>query len=396
MLSRLAEEQPDLDEASNLRNRSLFRVLSALISELIADASAEALSNEMPKWLVELCTIWHQTGSSVLCFNYDTLVENSVMALLLYDPQVDRRVQPDDIIDRLPPLPNGQGRFGPGPMPETINLYKLHGSIYWFATPNDASGATLARRPVRAGWGRPESLDPGELEREMPGRETFIVPPASAKSAYYRNPALRQIWQNAGRALEAAEEIHLIGYSLQPADLVARGMFTERPRTDVRWTVVNPDPDPVVEQLRDIGVDPDRVEIIHTVEEYTARCLRKLSREAVNQLESAAQRVDPASPVVVSWGTLEVYPVARCRGPQRVLLASSAGANLHHFSTDGVLTAGELLAVLQDSHSQEPVEVELFGERSPVLAITPIEVADPRLPPLGLVIARRMPSDDSQ
>jgi hypothetical protein len=64
-----------------------------------------------------------------------------------------------------------------------------------------------------------------QRQRELPGRERFIIPPLSTKGSYYRNPLTRELWQQAHRTLSRATRISLVGYSMPPADLVMANML---------------------------------------------------------------------------------------------------------------------------------------------------------------------------
>ncbi|MGB3412452.1 MAG: hypothetical protein WBA45_14790 [Microthrixaceae bacterium] len=224
LMSRLAEDQPDLSEAENLRNRSRFRQLADAVATAIAGRQAEVLAEPMPAWLVDLCWVWHENRATIVTFNYDSLVERAAASTGLHDWDAKTNVAADDVIDRLPPFAPGPSRWGPGPMPATMRLLKLHGSVAWFAAPDDPSGATLARQTI-TGWYPDQDVGADEIRREFPGRQPFIIPPTSAKSRFYSNPVVRQLWRDAGAALEKADEVHLVGYSMPATDLVTRGML---------------------------------------------------------------------------------------------------------------------------------------------------------------------------
>ena len=71
----------------------------------------------------------------------------------------------------------------------------------------------------------------------------MIVPPTTAKSAYFDNPMIRLLWRMAYQATLAADRVFVLGYSLPIADLLVRTMFGDairngRPKSI--W-IVNPD-----------------------------------------------------------------------------------------------------------------------------------------------------------
>lgn len=260
-LSRLAEAQPDLDEPQNLDNRALFLRVSDTLREVLLECQSRVLIDRPPWWLQKLAGCLHHTDTTTITFNYDTLLESTVSASNLFDRE-HHRVTGHHLLRGLPPLRlRESGGFSiPPARASTFHLLKLHGSLDTFWIPNDASGATIARLSLGGTWGnpRPES---DELRRELlPGTSPFIVPPAAIKSAFYGNPLTRELWQSAARALADADEVALIGYSLPATDLVTSGMFADTLAEETRVVVVvNPDPEPIVDRLTDLGVPRDNI-----------------------------------------------------------------------------------------------------------------------------------------
>ncbi len=137
----------------------------------------------------------------------------------------------------------------------TFQLLKLHGSLTWYWVSDDPSGYTLQRWRLPGPYGQPEAWDGDELQRGLPGTEPFIVPPAALKSEQLRNTVIRDIWRRAKVALSHAERVALVGYSLPAADRSFGEMISEGLRgRDVVVEVVNPEPGPVVHQLKRLGV----------------------------------------------------------------------------------------------------------------------------------------------
>ncbi len=305
-----------------------------------------ALRSEPPSRLATLCAIWHKDAATVISFNYDTLVEHAVNHHLLFDWAAFKRAAADDMIDRLPALPPGPARLGSGEMPRTARLLKLHGSTAWFASPNDRTGASLARRVVQSGWGFGEVLEPGERRREFAGRSPFIVPPASAKSGFYDNPVLRQLWQDAGDALASTDEIHLVGYSLPATDLTTRGMLAERADKLAEWVIVNPDAGAVVQSLQGLGVDQVETSSFPSVEEYVSELEGRSHNQAIQQILALNSQSDGA-PVVLAWGTPRALELKMQERPGGLLLEPIGAVRpLHTLLADigdsPVLTQGDL------------------------------------------------------
>src|SRR5438094_806107 len=74
-LSYLAQGAPQLSESDNLRNQALFLDASFQIARTLALRVRQALQGEPIIWLQKLIEAWHEQRTSVVSFNYDTLVE---------------------------------------------------------------------------------------------------------------------------------------------------------------------------------------------------------------------------------------------------------------------------------------------------------------------------------
>jgi hypothetical protein len=111
-------------------------------------------------------------------------------------------------------------------------------------------------------WGKPAPESVERRREALPGTSPFIVPPAAAKSAFYNNPVTRELWQSAARALRAADDVVLVGYSIPVTDLVTTGMLADTISKDTAVTVVNPCPESVVERLIDLGVAREQISTI--------------------------------------------------------------------------------------------------------------------------------------
>ncbi len=81
------------------------------------------------------------------------------------------------------------------------------------------------------GYETPDPVTDAERRRELPGHHPFIVPPTAAKSGFYSDPLLRQIWEQGASALRGCARAGLMGYSLPLTDLVTRGLFQDNLRS---------------------------------------------------------------------------------------------------------------------------------------------------------------------
>ena len=270
-LSRLAEAQPDLDEARNLDNRALFVRVTSALSEVLLECQNAVFANSPPWWLERLVGVLHYSNITALTFNYDTLVEATVSYAGLFDDYATR-VYPSATLRGMPRLvesPSAIGGFSSSPASaNTFRYIKLHGSVDTFWSSGDRSGETIARWEIGSGWKRPVHPSPELRNQALPGREPFIVPPTAVKSSFYSNPFSRQLWQDAAAALRGATDVALVGFSLPVTDMVTGGMLSDSLAESISSvTVVNPSPDEVVKRLIDLGIECSR---IRTVAGYDA------------------------------------------------------------------------------------------------------------------------------
>lgn len=301
-LSRLAEDQPDQWEEENFRSRGHFAVLARTIGEVLDECEQEALSGNrwLTGWLDRFVAVMHAWRSTVITFNYDTLIERAVDAQRLLDFDHDgEQVLSCDVIGQVPPPPTGSvgGPFS------SFRLLKLHGSLAWWWAPEDVTGTTVVRWPREDGehlapaprfrdvikypsppprvTEAPAAAETEEQRRSrlLPGRTRFLVPPAALKSRYYTNPFTRELWRQARTALAEGSEVYLVGYSLPRTDLVTLGMLREQLSAETQVFIVNlgegedaePDEspnstrrhqDPVVSELERIGIASHQVQVI--------------------------------------------------------------------------------------------------------------------------------------
>lgn len=307
-LSLLSEDQPQLSEAENRDNAALFAHLRDAIAACLLAAQREALISAAPSWLYELLSVLNVVQTTVLTLNYDTLIENAIASHSLWDPFNRQRLMVRDVLRDLPPLPDTGARLG-GPLADTFRLLKLHGSLDWWAVPNDQSGATLNREEMHGGFEELYEISAEERQYQLPGRERFIIPPLSTKSTYYRNPLVRELWQQASAALKRASRISMIGYSLPPADPVITNMLrTALTDRDVRVDLVNPDPEGLEQRLIGLGANPELLTV--TSDE---RCVESFARalcgEATAQLAEDLNEPLPldalTASLAVAWGSSE-------------------------------------------------------------------------------------------
>ena len=310
-LSRLAEDQPDLDEADNLFNRGLFIRASEALAVALGRRQREV--PVAPDWLFRFVGLIHCLGASVITFNYDTLLERTIDRHQLWDWTTLGRVLSEHAIEDLPPAPPG-GMFGVEQR-RTFRLLKLHGSLNWWWSPGDTVGATINRWAVGA-FGDPDDKYEEERRRRLPGRSRFIVPPTATKSSYYTNPFTKELWRRAAEGIAGSSHVYLVGYSLPATDIVASGMLSNSLPEDVPVTVVNPEGDAVIEQLVHLGISRDRLNCVpghmaveSMVESLESQVARRLVERLRRELVSDLQPIDPAAPIAIGWGSALMAPV---------------------------------------------------------------------------------------
>ena len=228
-IAYLSNRQPWLTEYENDSNKSLAGRIRNQIGAIIEESTARASQTEAPQWLNRLIASWHRERATVITLNYDTLVEraskqvqaidnvNRILAAQMYPPYFS------DVQAR-----SGAGLWGEGSM-RTFLFLKLHGSINWYYSGrDDFFGETILFSEDLpfgdAAWNdvhfrRPQSRD----------KEPLIIPPATEKSMYFNNETVRRLWREAGVALEEAERVFIIGYSLPASDMGMRFFLTKHP-----------------------------------------------------------------------------------------------------------------------------------------------------------------------
>jgi hypothetical protein len=286
-LSRIAESQPDLTDVQNADNHALYQLVTQTLHEIMLGCEARALANPVPAWLGTMLRILHVGKADVITFNYDTLLERAAVSSVCWDWEKNAKATTESFLQGVPPTV----RAGTvAPEVDSLRLLKLHGSLDTYWVRGDVSGSTITRLPGAQHWDPTSKSDAGR-ERHAPGREPFLVPPASAKSAFYNNPITRQLWRDAADALHLADRVAVIGYSLPVTDLVTAGMISDAlSGRDVRIDVVNPDAECVKERLASIGIDRKTVHSFagdRCVPAYVAHLEREQSTHVGSTLVNA-------------------------------------------------------------------------------------------------------------
>ncbi len=327
-LSRIAEDQPDLYSADNLRNRYIFGLcsdaLAEVLNERVAKASADAISNY---WLQDLLHALHVTKATIITFNRDVLIELAVNAanIMIWENTNlsgvtgQTSINRNDILGGFPELPPSRYRFGPPN--QAARLLKLHGSTNWYWQPGDASGASVIAWMIdgesQTVQTKQEVME--ELARSVLGRVPTIIPPSAAKAEFYRSPLLSKLWQDARTALSAgAGNLYLVGYSLPLTDLVTLGMLRETVGSGGggerrQIVVVNPEASSIIQALVANRVTNDRISTTASVESFARAYVEKVASRFVLKFRTAS-RSDGPSGLVVGCSADAMFKVQTIRG----------------------------------------------------------------------------------
>lgn len=226
-LSYLAQEQPWLSDADNLRNQAQFLEVAAAISSAIRDAERRAAEEPMPTWLTRLVWSWCYEQAEIATFNYDTLLEHATSGNGLVATWADLYGLP--LMQRTAPGTHYMFATAKPPGP-TYTLYKLHGSTNWSFGGLSASSADRIVMTGEDRWwfgrkGEPPTAPSGRDRHLFSDLEPMIIPPTGTKAPYYGNRSLRAQWHQAVSALERCDELTVIGYSFPKTDQVVRNFL---------------------------------------------------------------------------------------------------------------------------------------------------------------------------
>lgn len=352
-LARLGEDQPYLSTEENLRRRALYTTIVRIMRPVLVQCEERVVA-ELPSWLPDLVSVWHDRRAQVVTFNYDTLVERCLDQLELADGSSERRICAGDVLDGIPPSGNNS-QLLTGLGTDTFRLVKLHGSTSWFWVPGDLAGTTVLRFDPAGDAGECDPSVQAERARLLLGRDPFIVPPISTKAALYTNPVTRELWTRARRALREARRVFLIGYSLPPVDTAATGLIADAlaGRSDVRVEVVNPKSGQVVERIRQVGVtvSPSACHdgANDAVVRFVAGYVRESAQHVVRHLRSwqpeqrkGTVRVAWGSPLRPSYLSDVATEVDATRGVLVVRCVNNAHTDLNEF-LNALADVGEIV-----------------------------------------------------
>jgi len=253
LLSYLSTEQPWKEPWKALEDRAIFTRIQKSLAEHIATCEERAFKNPIPDWTTQLVERLHRDKTTVITFNYDTVLERLVHELKQKKTNGEWPREFD--LYRLPLsviLLRESGTLA-GTEIDTFHLIKLHGSVNWFYSGEEFPGEQVYYWPI--GWdplqwrGLNADASRRKSERLQKDKIPLIIPPVTEKSSFYGNRTVRTLWIDAQRALEEAEEIFCVGYSLPATDLTTK-LFLRSVARPKKVIVVNKESGDAPEMLK--------------------------------------------------------------------------------------------------------------------------------------------------
>ena len=225
LLSYFAITGPQDDTAEVLRKKRVTALLENKIGTIVANLEQEGYEQGFNPKGLDLVRKWHEDKSHILTTNYDTVVERTLGEGFEHD--VSGKTLQIDYPDVYPiPITHARSRQETGGIfartsIETCTLYKLHGSTTWYASGSEAPFAPI--------YGlRYTQLVDETFNKFVMDKQRFIIPPVYDKSTLLSHESIRSLWHQARRlALQPADRLYIIGYSLPETDFAMRSLLWE-------------------------------------------------------------------------------------------------------------------------------------------------------------------------
>ena len=223
LLSYFAITGPQDDLAEVLRKKRITTLLEDRIGGIVAELEELGYQEGFNQKGLDLVRKWHEDRSHILTTNYDTVVERILWEG--FEGHASGKKLRADYPDLYPiPITHARSRQEMGGIfaretNETCTLYKLHGSTTWYASGSEAPYAPI--------YGlRYDQLSDGSSNKLVTDKRRFIIPPVYDKSTLLSHESIRSLWHQAKRdALELADRLYVIGYSLPETDFAMRSLL---------------------------------------------------------------------------------------------------------------------------------------------------------------------------
>jgi hypothetical protein len=251
---------PSLEHRTTRReHRSiLYDELVEIIVGVLSDASkSEAESQEVRKTYDRFAAHLSSKETTVITFNYDLLIDNLLMQTGQWHRYDGYGVNIPMVDDAMP---TPRHTFIRQPTPRltlaNVSLLKLHGSINWGTPTIHDHTETIYQIPVGEGI----SMDDFVVQTDLGSPFTLyfkpvIIPPILDKTFWLRHPAFKVLWNMAMEAIDDADSITFIGYSLPVTDFMAEFMFRQAINlrsSETRILVVDPNASGLRQRYLDI------------------------------------------------------------------------------------------------------------------------------------------------
>jgi hypothetical protein len=232
LLTYLYQEVPWRPDYDSKHDEGLLLKLLDCIGEHIAKCEEKAFKKEPPDWAKQFVNYIHDKELTIATFNYDTILEKLSKGLKL---KVETGSNLDIFSIYRIPISLLKYRIG---LPiwdgistdyHTYRLIKLHGSINWYF----AREGNLLNMPVyymevnedRYEFGNQEGQNEFIKISKM-DLKPLIIPPVAEKSPFYGNQLVKILWAELKKAVNDADEIYCVGYSLPKTDYTTQIFFS--------------------------------------------------------------------------------------------------------------------------------------------------------------------------
>jgi hypothetical protein len=216
LYEQFAQNSDDANPVKKIRKTIQRSLISFFNGKNRQDCGKE--NDFQRRFIHTFCANMLEPGDVTISFNYDSLVERSLIELNKWNPSDGYGFE----VEFRKGIPPSDAPTAPQAKSE-VTVLKLHGSVGWYLNNNQVF---IDHRFL-------ESLGVTGIEdcnepKTVPYGDS---PPSLIEPSFIKTidkaPAYRQVWRRAREALEKADVIYIIGYSLPDADILARNLLAE-------------------------------------------------------------------------------------------------------------------------------------------------------------------------
>ncbi len=200
-------------------------------------------------------------GDNIITFNYDLVLERALYEDNYWHPKDGYGI----IFNNFPAITKQDN------LKSIIHIYKLHGSLNWQSDTilgldkyNNIKINSFYddNTPIFPGYLQDEKNNPFIYEGKHSG---IWILPSFIKQ--FDIPQLLQIWEKAGQAINNADEIIVIGYSLPKEDSAAGLLLGTNQISDKKLIIIDPNEDELFGRYLSITRNPEPI-TFKSLEEY--------------------------------------------------------------------------------------------------------------------------------